>query len=763
MEFKGVVETVTFRNNETGYTVLKVHIMEGGHELPKSIAKRIPVICNTPNAIVKNEDLSIVGDLVNHPTYGPQINATQVTKIMPKTKVGVLALLESGFVKGIGKKRAKIVVDYFGQDALTVIEKDWEKLTVIKGITIKKAKEIHDNYMEKHIDEANVGFCCSLGISLLMANKIVKELGNNTKKIITKDPYILMFVVDGIGFKKADAIAMKCGIKKTDEKRLRAGLTFVLENASSSGNCGLPREQVVVEMQNLLNDEENLVSENLVKNALAKELLDREGNLVSDTIEDVECIFTKKLYYSERNVGKKLLELLNSKQSKVGYVDNVEALIKKVGNANVELSAQQIEAVKLAMENDVCVITGGPGVGKTTIVDTILKILKHLHKYVFLAAPTGRASKRMSETTNHTAKTIHRLLEYSEGKFKKDENNPLECDAIIIDETSMVDAMLMNCLLKAIDKGTKVIFVGDVDQLPSVGAGKVLEDMIESGKIPVARLTEIFRQAQGSKIITNAHRINDSVMPNLENDIENDFFFVEALNPQDASNKIRAMINNNIPKRWGYDPVQDVQVLCPMKASAVGTENLNTFLQYDLNPNIKVAERQKEILNKHSYKLTIEEHDFMAKYPDKIPVIERFGRKYTIGDKVMQVKNNYDKNVFNGDVGTISDIDTINQIVYIHFDLHGEAIEYAYEELNEIMLAYAITIHKSQGSEYPVVVMPVMSCNFIMLKKKLLYTGVTRGKKIVILVGDKKSIAIAIHNKTAEKRYTKLKEWLKIA
>ena len=553
------------------------------------------------------------------------------------------------------------------------------------------------------------------------AVRIFKTYGPDAVQVMSENPYRLARDIRGIGFRTADAIAMKLGIEKSAMIRIRAGISYALTEAMNEGHCGLPIDELAPFTEKLLE-----VPVELVRTALDLELA--EGNVVADTVCETPCIFLAGLHRAEHAIAERLIRLSHGPLPWPS-IDPDKALPWVETRVGFSLAESQRSAVKLAMTSKVLVITGGPGVGKTTIVKAILRILAAKGVRLLLCAPTGRAAKRMSEATGFEAKTVHRLLEVDpkSGSFKRGDDNPLDCDLLVVDETSMVDAMLMQALLKAVPNRAALLIVG-IDQLPSVGPGQVLSDVITSGAVPVIRLTEVFRQAAQSRIITNAHRINHGAIPDLAPPgIDSDFYFVPVEQPEVAVQRIIELVKTRIPRRFGLNPIRDIQVLCPMNRGGVGARSLNVELQAALNP----AGDQK---------------------------IERFGWTFAPGDKVMQVENDYDKDVYNGDIGYIDAVDIDAGELTTNFD--GHSVTYGFGELDALVPAYAASIHKSQGSEYPAVVIPVMTQHYPMLQRNLLYTGVTRGKKLVVLIGQKKALAIAVRNVSGRRRWSKLSEWL---
>ena len=560
------------------------------------------------------------------------------------------------------------------------------------------------------------------GVGTARAVRIFKTYGTEAVQVMSENPYRLAKDIRGIGFRTADLIAERLGIEKTAMIRVRAGISFALTEAMGDGHCGLPRTDLTGLAGKLLE-----VPAPLIESALAEELA--EETVTLDRVGDAECIFLTGLYLAERSIADQIRRIRAVPLPWL-EIDADKALPWIEQKTGLTLATSQAEAIRTALRSKVMVITGGPGVGKTTIVNSILRILAAKKVQLLLCAPTGRAAKRMTEATGMEAKTIHRLLEFDPKAFgfKRDIENPLDCDLLVVDESSMVDVMLMQSLLKAVPDNAALLIVGDIDQLPSVGPGQVLADIIGSGAVPVMRLTEVFRQAAQSKIITTAHAINAGRMPDLTPpDGETDFYFVPAADPEQAVPRIVDLVSRRIPRRFGFDPIKDIQVLCPMNRGGMGARSLNIELQAALNP----AGEKK---------------------------VERFGWTFAPGDKVMQIENDYDKDVYNGDIGMIGNVDLDEGEVAVSFD--GRSVTFLFGELDTLIPAYAATIHKSQGSEYPAVVIPVMTQHYAMLQRNLIYTGVTRGKKLVVLVGQKKAVAIAVKNISGRRRWSKLDEWL---
>jgi len=639
----------------------------------------------------------------------------------PTTLEGMEKYLGSGLIKGIGAHFAKKLVNAFGLEVFDIIENSSHRLMSIDGIGKKRVETIIKNWSEQKIVREIMVFLQSHSVGTAKATRIYKTYGEDAIRIVSENPYQLSRDIRGIGFISADKIASNLGIAHDSVLRARAGLNHTLMESLSDGHIGLPKELLIKNAETLLNIKADILEEAIKLELSAKFLKE-------DKIETQDFIFLAPYYFYELNIAKRLKTLAKEKPSWEA-IDITKAIPWVEEKLKLKLADNQQRAVELALSSKISIITGGPGTGKTTILNCIINILKAKKINIKLCAPTGRAAKRLSETTALTAYTIHRLLKFEPGigNFKYNQDYPLECDLLIIDESSMIDVSLMSSLLKALPNNTALIIVGDVDQLPSVGAGQVLKDIIDSEIIPTQKLTEIYRQAKDSDIIVNAHLVNQGMLPHLTNHNNTDFYFIKSETPEDIAEKIKLLVKDKIPRKFSFDPIKDIQVLCPMQKGHCGTRFLNNELQTILNPN-------------------------------HINGIEKYGQKYAVNDKVMQLENNYDKEVFNGDIGYITKIDIENQEVSINFD--GNLIVYDFNELDEITLSYATTIHKSQGSEYPVVVIPITTGHFMMLKKNLLYTGITRGKSLVILVGQKKAIAMAVKNKKSNVRYTKLKEWL---
>ena len=709
----GLVERVTFHNADSGFCVLRAKA-RGYRDLVR--------VFGHAAAISAGEWITASGVWINDRTHGQQFKARFMRTSAPTSIEGIEKYLGSGMIRGIGPVYASKMVRIFGEKVFDIIEAEPGRLREVEGIGPVRAKRITDAWAEQKIVREIMVFLHSHGVGTARAVRIYKTYGSDAIQVMTENPYRLAKDIRGIGFKTADAIAMKLGIEKTAMIRVRAGISFALSEATDEGHCGLPKEELLPLAVELLE-----VSGELVETALALEL--GEGTVIADTVGETPCVFLAGLHKAERVIAERLQKLAGGDlpwQS----IDADKALPWIERKTGLSLAESQIKAIRLALTSKVLVITGGPGVGKTTIVNSILRILAAKAVKLLLCAPTGRAAKRMTEATGFEAKTIHRLLEVDPkgGGFKRDTDYQLDCDLLVVDETSMVDVMLMQALMKAVPDDSALLIVGDIDQLPSVGPGQVLADIIASGAVPVVRLTEVFRQAAESRIITSAHRINQGLMPDLSRpEGATDFYFVEAETPEIAVDRIVELVKTRIPSRFGLDPIRDIQVLCPMNRGGVGARSLNIELQAALNP---AGERK----------------------------VDRFGWTFAPGDKVMQIENDYDKEVYNGDIGYIDDVDPDAGELTASFD--GRSVSYMFGELDTLVPAYAATIHKSQGSEYPAVVIPVMTQHYAMLQRNLLYTGVTRGKKLVVLVGQKKAVAIAVKNASGRRRWSKLNEWL---
>jgi exodeoxyribonuclease V alpha subunit len=710
----GLVERVTFHNAENGFCVLRAKAR--GH-------RDLVTVVGHAAIISAGEWITATGEWVNDRTHGQQFKARFLRTSAPTSIDGIEKYLSSGMIRGIGPVYAKKLVRVFGEKVFDVIEAESHRLQEVDGIGPVRADRIVAAWAEQKIVREIMVFLHSHGVGTARAVRIFKTYGAEAVQVMSENPYRLARDIRGIGFKTADAIAMKLGIEKTAMIRVRAGISYALTEAMDDGHCGLPTDELMPLAEKLLE-----VPLELVRTALDLELAD--GTVITDSVGETPCTFLAGLHRAERAIAERLMRLANGTLP-WPWIDPDKALPWVADRLQLKFAESQMAAIRLALASKVLVITGGPGVGKTTIVKGILRILSAKGARLLLCAPTGRAAKRMTEATGFEAKTIHRLLEVDlkGGGFKRGDDNPLDCDLLVVDEISMVDVMLMQALLKAVPGDAAMLIVGDIDQLPSVGPGQVLADIIASGAVSVVRLTEVFRQAAQSQIIMSAHRINQGSIPDLSPpSTDSDFYFVQADEPETAVPRIVDLVKTRIPRRFGLDPIRDVQVLCPMNRGGVGARSLNTELQVALNP---AMDRK----------------------------VERFGWTFAPGDKVMQIENDYDKEVYNGDIGYIDDVDLAAGELAVSFD--GRSVSYGFGELDTLVPGYAVTIHKSQGSEYPAVVIPVMTQHYAMLQRNLLYTGITRGKKLVVLVGQRKAVAIAVRNVSGRRRWSKLSEWLR--
>lgn len=711
----GYVERITFHSDETGFSVLQLKC--------KGISDCICVVGTFP-AISAGETLECEGNWKNHPTHGRQFECKSHAVKAPADILGITKYLGSGLIKGIGPVFAKKIVDHFGLETLHIIEHTPDRLNEIKGMGKKRTDWIANCWADQKVVRDVMIFLQGHGVSPAYAQKIFKIYGSKCVDVVKENPYRLAKEVFGIGFKTADAIASKMGINKDAVIRIDSGIEYALRQLSEEGHVCYPEIEFYPEAEKILEVPQNMIEQRIAT-------LCQEGRIEKFPLiisgEQKFHLWITLYFHAEVGIANELQEIKKAPCS-LRPVDIKKALVWVQEKLNIALAENQSEAVHMSLASKLLIITGGPGTGKSTITKAILKITEQLTDKIVLAAPTGRAAKRMTEITKKQAKTIHSLLEvnFKEGGFKKNRQNPLECDLIIVDEASMIDTLLMYSLLKAIPRHARVIFVGDIHQLPSVGPGNVLLDMIRSLQIPVVTLNEIFRQAQGSEIIVNAHKINQGQFPDIQNAKDSDFFFVEAEEPEQVLQQIVKLVAQKLPAKFGFHALNEIQVLSPMRRGVVGTENLNTVLQEHLNP----------------------QNDFIFKV----------GRKFQKRDKVMQIRNNYQKEVFNGDVGYILDIDQEEQEMIVSFD--DRQIPYEFSELDELVLAYAVSIHKYQGSEFPCIVMPVHTTHFKLLHRNLLYTGVTRGKKLVVIVGTKKALFMAIKNEEVKERHTGLKQAL---
>lgn len=703
-----VVERIIFQNEENGYTVVKCKA-KGYHEL-------VTVVGLMPSVAVGSV-LSLQGSWKNDGKYGPQFTVHSFEEILPVTTYGIEKYLGSGLIKGIGPIFAKKIVNTFGIETLVVIESNADRLLEIHGLGKTRVERVKKSWQEQKEIKNIMLFLQSYGVSTNHATKIFKTYGTDSINVVKENPYRLADNIWGIGFKTADTIAEKLGVAKDAAIRLRSGLLYSLNKLSEDGHCYAVSDQLFKAAARML----ETTAEKL------RPVLEDMAQ-TGDVIVEDEAIYLPPFYFSEIGVAKKVRNLIETTRRKRIDTAGVIERLNTPKHGGITYDEVQLEAIRTAVMHKFMVLTGGPGTGKTTTTLGIIQAFQASGLQVLCAAPTGRAAKKMSEATGMEAKTIHRLLEFKPPQgYQRNAENPLEGDVLILDECSMIDIILMHNLLKAVPDDMTVIMVGDTDQLPSVGAGNVLNDIIASEVVPVVRLQRIFRQAQGSRIIMNAHRINQGKDIDITNGKASDFFFIESATPEEALEKIINLVATRLPGYYHADPIRDIQVLTPMQRGLVGAVNLNKMLQERLNPAVAA----------------------LAK-----PSINRAGIEYRLHDKVMQIKNNYDKEVFNGDIGTITDVNVEDQELTISFD--GREVTFERSDLDEVVLAYATTIHKSQGSEYPIVVMPFMMTHFVMLQRNLLYTAVTRAKKVLVLVGEQKAIGYAIRNQKPNERKTRL-------
>jgi exodeoxyribonuclease V alpha subunit len=704
----GAVERVTFHSEESGFCVLRVKVR--GH-------RDLVTMVGTAATITPGEYIESDGWWVTDRTHGLQFKTDALRVVPPSTLEGIEKYLSSGMVKGIGPHFARKLVQAFGEQVFDVIEQTPDRLTELDGIGPKRKQGVIDAWAAQKMIREIMVFLHSHGVGTARAVRIYKTYGNEAIVRVRENPYRLALDIQGIGFKTADTLAQRLGIPRDAVIRAQAGTRHVLQEFAEDGHCAVHQEELIEAAAALLEIPVSTIEQ-------AVELECQEERLIAEAIDGKPCLFLTPLHRAEVGVATHLLRLLKG-DLPWGQIDPSRATPWVEQKTRRTLSPSQRDAVAMALQSKVTVITGGPGVGKTTIVTSILQILQAKKMGVLLCAPTGRAAKRLTEATGLEAKTIHRLLEFEPTSmgFVHGPTNPLRGDLVVVDEVSMVDVVLMQQLLRAIPNNAAVLLVGDVDQLPSVGPGAVLADIITSERIPTVTLTEIFRQAATSQIIVNAHRINQGQMPLLREESSSDFYVIPADNPEDSQAKLLRVVTERIPQRFGLHPIRDVQVLTPMNRGSLGARALNAVLQQALNP-------------------------------EATPRVTRFGWTYAPGDKVLQTVNDYTKDVFNGDIGRVARVDLEEGQVEIDFD--GRIVTYDVGELDEVALAYAATVHKSQGSEYPVVVMPLATQHYPMLARNLLYTGVTRGKQLVVVIGQARALAIAVRNVRSVQRLTNL-------
>ena len=704
----GLIERVTFHNPQNGFCVLRVKTQDS----PDLIT-----VVGYAGHLAVGEHIECNGRWHQDATYGKQFKADHLQCIPPSSLDGIEKYLSSGLIKGVGPATAKILIEKFGEEVFKVLENEPERLMAVSGITKKRKKQIIDSFAAQKSVKDIMVFLQSHGVSTTRAVKIYKYYGDAAISKVTENPYRLAKDIQSIGFKTADDLAVRLGCDLNSIERARAGVHHVLNMHCEHGHVAAAYQHLIDESAALLE-----IDSSIIQSAIDEEI--KSGTLILEQLENQSCIFTVLLHQAERESTAHLLRILNGNLP-WGEIDFPRAIAWVEEKTGLQLANSQKKAIEIVLQHKLAIITGGPGVGKTTVVNSVLKMMQAKRLSVSLCAPTGRAAKRMTETTNVTAKTIHRLLGFNPEtrSFSHHEGNPLPIDVLIVDEASMIDIVLFHHLLKAIPDHAAVFFVGDVDQLPSVGPGAVLMDMINSTIIPTVRLTEIFRQASNSKIIVNAHRINQGEIP-LPNEIhDSDFYTIYLNNTDEIQSQLIELVSKRLPDYTHCNPLSDIQVLTPMNRGGLGTIALNTLLQKSLNGEAE-------------------------------PKVIRYGFTFSPGDKVIQTVNNYDKDIFNGDIGYVTQVNLDKQMIKVLFDQH--LVEYDFSDLDELSLAYAVSIHKSQGSEFPIVIVLLATQHYLLLAKNLLYTAVTRGKRLVVLVGEKKAINIAIKNNQDKNRLTTL-------
>lgn len=714
-EITGYIENIVFNQPDNGFTVAR---LKEKHKSP------LTTIVGYMPSLHAGESVVCKGKWISHKSHGMQFEVQEHTVSSPTDVLGIQKYLESGLIRGIGPAFAQKIVDTFGEDTLQVIDNTPHRLREVPGLGIKKIQMIQECWVEQRSIRDVMIFLRGHGVSPSYAQKIFKHYGSKSIEKVQENPYQLARDINGIGFKTADQIAGRLGYTLEAPARIDAGIEHILWELSNDGHTCFPLLALIEKSKEILQVEEEPIKISLQK-LVKEERLIHEQLIIDE--EKVSLIWLRQLHQLELGVAKELLRLAKTSVA-LRAIDLDKAIEWVQEKLSIEFAPEQKIGVEKGVAEKVHIITGGPGTGKSTITNAILTITEKLTKKILLVAPTGKAAKRMTQITQKKAFTLHAALEYdfADTGFKRNQDNPLQCDLVIVDEASMIDTQLMYFFLRAIPDHARVIFIGDIDQLPSIGAGFVLKDIISSNIVGVTCLTQIFRQAKNSQIITNAHRINHGEFPLVNNADWSDFHFIEKNTPEEIQETILDYVKTKIPEKWKYDSVEDIQVLSPMKKGMIGTESLNEKLQHLLNPSM---------------------HPF-----------HRGGKRFHIHDKVMQIRNNYNKKVFNGDVGKVQYIDLEEQILSVSF--YGKQVEYDFSELDELVLAYAVSIHKYQGSECPCIIIPMHTSHYKLLHRNLLYTGITRGKKRVILVGTKKAVAIAIHNNEVKKRYTGLKNAL---
>lgn len=730
LELDGQIERIIFHNSENGFSVLKILPIPPAGQEEKDAQKKLfandPVSCVGALADARvGARMKFVGSWQNNPRFGRQFAFESAVELMPASEEGIRLYLASGLIRGVGDELAGRIVKKFGSDSIRILDEEPQRLLEVRGVGQKNLRGIIECWAQHRGMRDLLLFLQPHGVSCAQAVRVYKTYGTDALDVVRENPFRLAMDVRGIGFLSADQIAAKLGFTPDHPLRLEAAVLYVLQKATDDGHVYLPKARLCEECgrQTGQPPEAHLP---------AIDSLARSERIVAEPVkgENDEAIYLRRYHHCESKIAWYLQRILHSPKS-VSFASPDRAVDEAAAKLAISLAEEQKDAVRIAARAKILAITGGPGTGKTTIIDAIIKLFESAKAKILLAAPTGRAAKRMSETSGKEAKTIHRLLEYSpkDDGFGRNEDNPLACGLLVVDEASMMDTLLFYHLLKAVPLGATVILVGDVNQLPSVGPGNVLSDIIQSGVVPVARLTHIFRQSAESEIICNAHLINAGQTPNLawNRDRLSDFYFISQDDPEKAADLIVDLVHNHIPRRFGFDCINDVQVLTPMHKGAIGALQMNARLQNVLNPG------KREV--------------------------RKGDRAFRLHDKVMQVRNNYEKDIFNGDMGRVSHLDLVDRLLSVDFD--GRIVPYEFDELDELAPAYAISIHKSQGSEYPAVVIPVMMQHYVLLQRNLVYTAVTRGKKLVILVGEPRALHVAISNNKTHKRFTRLCERLK--
>jgi exodeoxyribonuclease V alpha subunit len=711
----GSIERVTFHNPDSGFSVLRLKVKER--------TELVSVVGYLPSA-AEGEYVEAQGWWVIDKEHGQQFKATTMRTTHPSSPEGIEKYLGSGFIKGIGPHFAKKLVQRFGQQVFQVIENKPERLTEVRGIGVARQERITKSWHDQRVVREIMVFLQGHGVGTARAVRIYKTYGDDAIGVVKQNPYRLAYDIKGIGFKTADELAARLGVDRSSPQRAQAGVGYALQELTTEGHCAFPEEGLAKKAVELLG-----IEEAVIRAAIDHEVINKR--LVRDRIGEEDCIYLVALYHAETQLANRIRRLAAGKHP-LPSIDIEKALVWVEKQVGLELAQAQLAAVALATTSKVLIVTGGPGVGKTTIVNSILKIFTAKRLGCVLCAPTGRAAKRMTEATGCEAKTIHRLLEFDPENygFKRNADNPLDADLVLVDEVSMMDLPLAYALVQAVPANAALILVGDVDQLPSVGPGSVLSDMIASEVVPTVRLTEVFRQAAQSQIIQAAYNVNSGKMPDLRApSSQSDFYFVHAEDPKEAMERVVQVVTERIPQRFGLNAINDIQVLTPMNRGDLGARNLNQLLQAKLNPP-----------------------------QDGKPQVERFGYTFRVGDKVLQTENDYKKDVFNGDLGIVTKVDQDESELSV--DYEGRIVVYDFGELDELMPAYAMSIHESQGSEFPAVVIPVHTQHYMLLQRNLLYTGVTRGKRLVVLVGMPKAIAIAVKRADARTRHSALKERL---